>query len=203
MHFQTTDGDESLRESVGDGAELIRAVRISLCGLDLKRVASFVPATSATADFDWQNWLRKDFAQGLGDAFVEIYRAAGQMQVRELMEVDATLDNGASRAAGGALLERLTEAKSLRSVDRMRVILGDGGQPHFATAFAVECAEFHLPLRSALVSYLYGEWRCGMSSIGGRGGVEVFAAASGGALEEVVHEVLSKGASPFENVAGL
>jgi len=132
-----------------------------------------------------------------------VYHAAGQMQVRELMHIDSTLPEGRSREAGASLLARLEEAKSLRVVERMRSILGDAPGPHFVTAFAVECAEFHLPLRSALVSYLYGEWRCGMSALGGRGDLDAFAAAGGGVTNEVLSAVLSRGAGPFEQAAGL
>ena len=118
MNFPIPDEPEDLRESSGAAAELARAVRISLCGLDLQRAASFVPESLATADFDWQKWLQGSFAEELGDAFVEVYRAAGLMQVRELMAVDAKLDDGRSRAAGGALLERLEEAQKMRVVGR-------------------------------------------------------------------------------------
>lgn len=195
-----------MRESNGEAAELARAVRISLCGIDLERVASFTPASRATADFDWQAWLRGSFSEVLGNAFVEIYRAAGLMQVREAMVIDATLDLAAgdsSRAAGRALLERLQAAKNLRVVERMRSIDGNAQEPHFVSAFAVECAEFHLPLRSALVSYLYGEWRCGMSVFGARGDLDAFAAAGGRVIFDAVARVLTGGASPFDQAAGL
>ena len=82
MNFRIPDDPDALRESTGAAAELARAVRISLCGLDLQKAASFLPGSLATAGFDWQQWLRGPFGDVLGDAFVEIYRAASQMQVR-------------------------------------------------------------------------------------------------------------------------
>ena len=203
MNFQVTDGGSPLRESNGGAAELARAVRISLCGLDLGRTASFVPQSLATADFDWQQWLRTEFSGGLGKAYISVFQHAGQMQVRELIEVDRSLGGDACRDAGAALLERLEEAKDLRVVDRMRAVLADGERPHFATAFAVECAEFHLPLRAALISYLYGEWRCGMSALGEKGDLDAFAAAGGQLVFKVVGDALTQGDSPFENAAGL
>ena len=202
MHYHITDGDSPLRESNGLAEEIARAVRISLCGLDLGRPASFVPESSATADYDWQAWLGGAFSDVLGEAFVAIFNAAGQLQVRELIEIDRNLIGGQSRDAGGSLLARLAEAKNLRVVERMGSIMGED-RPHFATAFAVECAEFHLPLRSALVSYLYGEWRCGMSVLGERGDLDVFAAAGGKLISGVVADVLSRGAGPFDHAAGL
>ena len=203
MSFQIPDDAAPLHESSGDASELARAVRISLSGLDLRQPASFSPASPATADFDWQNWLRGPFADELGEAFVNVFRAAGQMQVRELMEIDGKLRGGRSREAGSALLGRLEKAKNLRVVERMRAILGDSDGPHFATAFAVECAEFHLPLRSALVSYLYGEWRCGMAGLGGAGSLDAFATSGGSAITAVVGALLTREAGPFDQAAGL
>jgi hypothetical protein len=202
MHYHITDGDSPLREANGLAEEIVRAVRISLCGLDLGRPASFVPESPATADFDWQSWLSGPFSEVLGEAFVAIFLAAGQLQVRELVEIDRKLTGERSRDAGSSLLVRLAEAKNLRVVERLRSILGDA-RPHFTTAFAVECAEFHLPLRSALVSYLYGEWRCGMSVLDERGDLDVFAAAGGKLISGVVADVLSRGAGPFDYAAGL
>ncbi len=198
MNLQSCEDDDSLREAAGNAAELARAVRISLCGLDLSQPASFLPESLATADFDWQRWLKGAFSEQLGAAFVEMFQAAGATQVRELIVADRWLKGESSRAAGAALLERLDEAKSLRVIDRMRKLLPEGEGPHFATAFAVECAEFHLPLRSAMVSYLYGEWRCGMSSLGQRGDLEAFAEAGGSVIVKVVDEALSTSASPFD-----
>jgi hypothetical protein len=206
MNSRNTDDDGQLRESVGDGAELARAVHISLSGLDLEHPASFRPAALATADFDWQAWLRECFAEDLGPAFVEIFLAAGRMQVSELMKTDRWLEGADSRVAGAALLDRLVGAKGARVAERVRSIIeesGTGEGPHFVTAFAVECAEFHLPLRPALVSYLYGEWRCGMAGIGERGDLDGFAASGGAVICEVLGKVLSKGAGDFLNAAGL
>jgi hypothetical protein len=206
MNFRITDEGENLRESTGDAAELARAVRISLCGIDLGRSASFAPASPATADYDWHAWLRGTFAEVLGAAFVEVFRAAGQMQVREALAIDGTLDLAAgdtSREAGGALFDRLQPAKKLRVVERARAILGEGNSPHFVTAFAIECAEFHLPLRVALVSYLYGEWRCGMAGLGVGRDLDTFAAAGGRVILDVVSQTLAGEASPFDHAAGL
>ena len=205
MNYRITDDGDALRGSAGDGAELARAVRISLCGIDLEHPASFLPASPATADFDWQAWLGDVFKDELGPAFVEVFLAAGQMQVRELMTVDAWLKGERCREAGAALLDRLEQAKNCRVIERMRAILADRNVtgPHFTTAFAVECAEFHLPLRSALLSYLYGEWRCGMSALGERGDLDAFSAAGGELVSTLVGELLSKSASPFDQAAGL
>lgn len=203
MNFQIPDDASTPRESTGAATELARAVRISLSGLDLRRPASFSPASAATADFDWQSWLRGPFADQLGGAFVDVFRAAGKMQVRELIEIDQRLPGGPSREAGAALLQRLEEAKDLRVVDRMRAIQVDPAGPHFATAFAVECAEFHLPLRAALISYLYGEWRCGMSGLGGAADLDAFAASGGGAITAVVGEIIARDSGPFAQAAGL
>ncbi|MFT4550794.1 MAG: hypothetical protein ACI9UA_002762 [Pseudoalteromonas tetraodonis] len=203
MNSPKKDDGSHLRESAGDGAELARAVRISLCGIELGRPASFLPESLATADFDWQAWLRDAFAEDIGPAFVEMFQAAGAMQVKELMRADRWLKGESSRAAGASLLARLREAKKMRVVERMHTLLDGDEGPHFATAFAVECAEFHLPLRTAIVSYLYGEWRCGMSSLDQRGDLEAFAAAGGEVILKVVGAVLARNASPFDHAAGL
>jgi len=205
MNFhQPEEENELLREADGAGAEIARAVRISLCGIDLGQPASFVPASIATAEFDWQQWLRGVFAESLGGAFVEIYQAAGQMHVREAFDIDNNLNTvvgETSRSAGALLFQRLVEAKRLPVVDKFRRLLADGSGPNFFTAFAIECAEFHLTLRSAIISYLYGEWRCGMAALGQRGDLDAFAAGSGEEVIRAVEGALSQGSNPFQQAA--
>lgn len=115
----------------------------------------------------WNHWQENTFGPVLAPALARAATLAAGDRARELREVDLALAGGLepavrerARVCGRRLLARLGPTQAARWADRFKSWAADGQTPAlFPTVYAAGCALFHLPLRPALLSYAFLEWR--------------------------------------------
>ncbi|MEM7147570.1 MAG: urease accessory UreF family protein [Verrucomicrobiota bacterium] len=160
-----------------DGEEIRRAIRISTLGADFDAPLSFCPRSGESFSTEWCDWVDGRWSPFFVKHLVEVYLKARAFEGREVLERDGELaafldaDEAERSLAGGrALLEAATEARHHRVMAKLSEKVGeDEGSGHAATVFGAHAGAFHVPLFSALVSYLYLEWRCGAGGLEDRG----------------------------------
>ena len=119
------------------------------------------------------------------------------MQAREIAAEDRALDEklgsqtgiAASRASGAALLATLASAQASKLVTKLHETHPD---LHLPTAAAVQSAEFHFPLRSALLTYLYFEW----SGARADSGIETFLCDESGISDVILGAIQNSRKQP-------
>jgi len=189
MHDFNHDSDSThIRDAQGHGSETARAIRLAATGWDCKNGGLF------PANGDWQKWLHESFEKTVGAHFISVHTHAGQMQVREIAALDAGLDlpgQAISRSSGEALLQCLLTTRSSRLAKKLA---SQCPSPQLATASAVQAVEFTIPLRQALLSYLFLEW------IGGnpKGTIDIFLKHES-ALSDCVGRVVKQSFEQFPN----
>jgi hypothetical protein len=157
-----------------DGEEIRRAIRISTLGAGFEAPVSFCPRSAESFSTDWCDWVDGRWSPYFARHLVEVYMKARAFEVREVLELDAALtafldadEAERSLGAGEALLRGATEARHHRVFAKI-LEKAEGEEEaagHAATVFAAHAGAFHVPLFSALVSYLYLEWRCGSGGL--------------------------------------
>jgi hypothetical protein len=161
-----------------DGEEIRRSIRISTLGADFEAPVSFCPRSAESFSTDWCDWVDGRWSPYFVKHVVEVYIMARGFEVREILGLDAELtafldadEAERSLAAGENLLRAAKDARHHRVFAKILAKLeaGDEGVGHAATVFAAHAGAFHVPLFSALVSYLYLEWRCGACGLKKRG----------------------------------
>ncbi len=166
--------------------EMERAIGISVMGVDGDGggVFSYQPGEGQTSsdamEFkeQWLRWLREVFRDQLAETFIKVYLASSEMRIRRMVELDNQLDQRLSleerersRQAGSWFLEGKSEMQRAPQWQKYaRCVEHDECPGHVVTTFALQAALYHLPLLSALTSYVYFEWRSGLRSFVKTGG---------------------------------
>jgi hypothetical protein len=160
-----------------DGEEIRRAIRISTIGAEFDAALSFCPRSGESFSTEWCDWVDGRWGPYFAKHLVEVYVKARGFEVREILSLDGELtafldmDEAERSLAGGQeLLHGAKDARHHRVIAKLlaKVEAEDEPAGHAATVFAAHAGAFHVPLFSALVSYLYLEWRCGASGLEGR-----------------------------------
>ena len=156
-----------------DGEEIRRGIQISMLGLNSAATASFRSAGVESFAADWAEWLDGRWTPFFARHLVQIYVKSRAFEVDKIIELDAELsaflepDEAERSLAAGAELQlaagtarhnRVMRKFSESAASESRI-----GQA--ATIFAMQAAEFNLPMFSMLISYLFFEWKAGASQL--------------------------------------
>jgi len=160
--------------SPGDAAEVRRALRICLSGME-------PPAALTFANGDFPAWVSRVFVPVLAPHAIRAHQMALLGDAAGLAEADRTLDlPPSSTSAGRDLLAARGGARYLPVARRFAGAVGNGAAAgHFATVMALHAADFSVALLPLLQCLLYCEWRAGQSGAAARG------------LEEFLHQAHS------------
>lgn len=126
----------------------------------------------------WVGWLGEMFRDQLSDTFMEVYAASAEMRIERVVKLDKRLDQRLnagegerSRRAGAWFLEGKNEMRRAPQWQKYARCVEQGKCPgHVVTTFALQASLYHLPLLSALTSYVYFEWRAGIRAFSEGGG---------------------------------
>jgi len=118
----------------------------------------------------WFEWLREKFRAQLSEVFVEVFMASTEMRIDRIAELDLELnqrlsdeEQKKSRQAGSWFLEGKSDMQSAPQWQKYaRCVEQESCPGHVITVFALQASLYHLPLLSALTSYVYFEWRAGL-----------------------------------------
>lgn len=152
-----------------DGEEIRRAIQISTMGLDFGAPATFNARAADTFSGDWGDWIDGRWTPFFALHIVKAYTKSKAFEVDEIVKLDAVVgafldsdESERSLSAGAAMREAAWAARHNRV---MKKFFEAGGEEemvgHAATVFAMQAAEFNLPLFSTLISYLFFEWKSG------------------------------------------
>ena len=172
------DGEEA-------SGEMERAIGISVMGVGGDGGGIFslqFDESQQSGDYQefkkqWSLWLHGLFRNQLSDVFVKVYLASAEMRMNRIAELDRELNRHLcdkqiekSREAGRWFLEGKSEMKRAPQWQKYaRYVEQEDCPGHVVTTFALQAALYHLPLLSALTSYVYFEWRAGMLAFGEKG----------------------------------
>lgn len=152
-----------------DGEEIRRAIQISTFRLDFSVPVSFLPRSADSFAADWSDWLDGRWNPFFAGHLVQAYLKSRAVEVSEIVKLDMALNaflnsDEAERSleAGVMLRDAASNARHCRVLKKFTVLSEDvEGGGHAATIFAIQAAEYNLPLFSSLISYLYFEWKSG------------------------------------------
>lgn len=162
--------------------EVERAIGISVMGVGGAGGGIFsltfekVEGSDRLVEFkkQWLKWLRNTFRDQLSEVFVKVYLASTEMRMGRIAELDKKLgqrlsveESERSREAGVLFLEGKSEMQRAPQWQKYARCVEQGECPgHVVTVFALQASLYHLPLLSALTSYVYFEWRAGVVALG-------------------------------------
>ncbi len=152
-----------------DGEEIRRGIQISTWGLDFAASASFRPGGAGSFVADWAEWLDGRWTPFFARHLVQVYLCSRAFEIEKIVDFDAELnaflevDEAERSLASGAGLQHSAAAAQHHRVMRKfsETVDKEYRIGHAATIFAIQAAEFNLPMFSMLISYLYFEWKSG------------------------------------------
>lgn len=167
------DGDKAF-------GELERAIGISVMGVGREGGGLFSHQLKGELNSGglkgfkkiWLQWLCDSFRDHLSESFVKIFLASTEMRIDRVVELDNDLNQKISRdlcsqskLAGAWFLEGKSEIQRAPQWQKYaRCVEQEECPGHLITVFALQASLYHLPLLSALNSYVYFEWRAGLSA---------------------------------------
>ena len=156
-----------------DGEEIRRAIQISTLKVDLNGPLSFVASEGEAFEANWGDWLDGRWEPFLAEHLVEVYMKSRAFEVNDVLSRDVALGDfldadeaERSLRAGSLFREAGEDARHAGVLGKLYAWMEEEpGRGHAATVFGVHAAAYHLPLFSAMVSYLYLEWKCGATGL--------------------------------------
>jgi len=205
--------------------EVERAIGISVMGVGGEGGGIFshifekaqAPADLTEFKKEWLKWLRKTFRDQLAEVLVNVFLASTEMRMGRIAELDKELgqqlsveESKKSREAGTWFLQGKSTLQRAPQWQKYARCVEQGECPgHVVTVFALQAALYHLPLLSALTSYVYFEWRAGMVAFGKEGNLanldvslQCFHDEYGESVE-VVREVFARDFQVERSISGL
>ena len=144
-------------------------LRLVMAGWHFVGEAAFALEGGTFSDECWNSWVEGEFTDRIAPCMVGVFTEARHGRAREVAEADLSLvlaRDEASRNAGDALLEVLASARSVPPVSKLATMAADGLSLHLASAVAVQGAVFNLPVVSAMLGYLFCEWKLARRTAG-------------------------------------
>ena len=137
----------------GDAAEMQRALRICMAGMNL-------PAALTCPRGGFAAWAPSFFLSQTAPHVQAVWRMAQDADSAGIIAADAALNwPGSSAQAGVKLLSHREGAKHWPLSRRFSTAVAAGTAPgHFATVMALQAAEFSIALLPLLQCVLFAEW---------------------------------------------
>ncbi|MDA7921254.1 hypothetical protein N9B73_05805 [Verrucomicrobiales bacterium] len=145
---------------------------VALLGITPTYPGTFFAETSADLNHGWNQWRENWFIPHLGPTFSRVFQLATAQKVNEIADQDRDLEtkfteaiSEKSQTAALAFLDGKSEMQGNREWLKLtRLIESEKTPGHLTTLFAFQSALYHLPLASALRSYVRYEFHCGRTS---------------------------------------
>lgn len=153
----------------GDSGEFSFADFVARLGVSVGSPATFLHNPEGDLPAAWEIWQQTWLVPVLAPAFVEIYRLGANAHVREIGELDQTLDRRLSPTlrtrsleAAAPFFEGKTEMQGHREWKKFTADVASGKIPgHVTSVFALHSVLYRLPLLSSLSAYCWFEFRSG------------------------------------------
>jgi hypothetical protein len=143
-------------------SELYDVIRRCNPTLDSMQVISW--SVEGALEQSWSEWHQSVFLPFLLPHLGQVLELAGRQSPKEIVVLDAKLDaalpsltRSRSIASGRYLLQDRTP-RGERMISRLQDAIDDGRAfGHFTTLYGVRCGAFSIPIRTAILSYLFQE----------------------------------------------